>query len=177
MMNEKIVLDYINKPITKDDPLGVCFVCLGNICRSPTAEGVFQHLVDEQSLSDFIEIDSAGTAAYHIGEPANSRSQRIANQHGIELTSRGRQFKDSDLSYFDLILAMDIENLSNVKSLPSYEANEQKVHLVRAFDPVQTNEEVPDPYFGGIDGFKNVFDVIHRSCTNLLENLEPKIGK
>lgn len=169
------MLDYIKESITTKNTFGICFVCLGNICRSPTAEGVFQHIVREKSLADYFEIDSAGTAAYHIGEPANSKSQKIANEHGIQLTSRGRQFNDSDLSYFDLILAMDFENVANIKSLDSYQSNQQKVQLLRAFDPVEPDTQVPDPYFGGMDGFKNVFDVIYRSCNHLLNNLEPKI--
>jgi len=174
-MTSQDLLDYINKTITIDNTFAICFVCLGNICRSPTAEGIFQHIVNEKSLADYFEIDSAGTAAYHIGETANSRSQKVANEHGIQLTSRGRQFLDSDLAYFDLILAMDYENLANIKNLDSYQSNQRKVHLLRTFDPVKPDTQVPDPYFGGMDGFKKVFDVIYRSCNHLLDKLEPKI--
>jgi len=161
-----------NRSITKDDPFSICFVCLGNICRSPTAEGVFQHLVNEKQLEEYFEIDSAGTSAYHIGESANSSSQKVANEHGIELHSRGRQFESSDLEYFDMVLAMDHENLDNVKSLDRNGEFVHKVGLLRDFDPDETGLEVPDPYFGGMNGFKNVFDVVYRSCEHLLNELQ-----
>src|SRR6056297_2167086 len=107
----------VSQPINKDNHYKICFVCLGNICRSPTAEGVFQHLINERGLEDYFEVDSAGTSAYHIGESANSKSQRAARSHGIALHSKARQFKPFDLDYFDLILAMDNENLQNVRQM------------------------------------------------------------
>lgn len=164
-----------NQSITKENPFSVCFVCLGNICRSPTAEGVFQHLVNERGLEAYFEIDSAGTSAYHLGESANSRSQKVANKHGIELHSRGRQFEPSDLEYFDLILAMDQENLVNIRTLDSKGEFTHKIGLLRDLDPEGTGEEVPDPYFGGMNGFQNVFDVVYRSCNHLLHELEQHV--
>lgn len=164
-----------DKPITKESPYRLCFVCLGNICRSPTAEGVFQHLVIEEDLQAYFEIDSAGTSAYHIGEPANSKSQQTANQHGITLHSRARRFEASDLDYYDLILAMDKENLSNIKSLDARSQYSHKIMLMREFDPDPGDREVPDPYYGGIDGFEKVFQVVRRSCEELLDRLSERV--
>ena len=164
----------IEEPITKDNHYKICFVCLGNICRSPTAEGIFQHLVDDRGLSDFFEVDSSGTSAYHIGESANSKSQRTANEHGITLHSTARQFKPFDLDYFDLILAMDNENLANVKRMASGD-HQYKVARLRSFDPDPGDGQVPDPYMGGAEGFENVFQIVRRSCRNLLNELESHI--
>jgi len=163
--------------ITKESPFKIVFVCLGNICRSPTAEGIFQHLVNERELDPYFYVDSAGTSAYHIGEPANSKSQKLANEHGIELRSRARQFEKNDLEEFDLIVAMDRENLANIKSLDGSKDYEEKIVLLRDFDPNQGDGEVPDPYFGGMDGFKNVFDIVKRSCKALLDELEEKVSR
>lgn len=163
--------------ITKESPFKIVFVCLGNICRSPTAEGIFQHLVNERGLDPYFYVDSAGTSAYHIGEPANSKSQKLANEHGIELRSRARQFEKNDLEEFDLIVAMDRENLANIKSLDGSKDYEEKIVLLRDFDPNPGDGEVPDPYFGGMDGFKNVFDIVKRSCKALLDELEEKVSR
>jgi len=167
----------MKRTITKDDPYKVCFVCLGNICRSPTAEGIFQHLVNERKLSSYFIVDSAGTSAYHIGEPANSKSQWTANRHGIKLYSKARRFEASDLDEFDLILAMDQENLKNMQRLSKNGRHLDKVKLMRDFDAQPENGEVPDPYYGGMDGFQNVFDVLKRSCENLLDELEELVKK
>lgn len=163
----------LTRPITKEDPYRLCFVCLGNICRSPTAEGVFQHLVNERGLQPYFEVDSSGTSAFHVGEPANSKSQRIANKHGVQLRSRARRFKASDIHYFDLILAMDRENLQNVKRMA--DTNSGHIQLLRDFDPDPGDGQVPDPYYGGMHGFENVFQVVKRSCKSLLDELEPHI--
>lgn len=165
-----------NKSITKENHYKICFVCLGNICRSPTAEGIFQHLVNERGLEDYFEIDSAGTSAYHIGESANSKSQRTANNHGITLHSKARQFQASDLDHYDLILAMDDANLRNVKRMANGN-HEDKIGRMRDFDPNPGDGEVPDPYYGGQQGFENVFQIVKRSCEHLLNELEPQIQK
>ncbi|TYP93373.1 protein tyrosine phosphatase [Fodinibius salinus] len=161
-------------PITKENPYKICFVCLGNICRSPTAEGIFQHLIDEAGLSEFFEIDSAGTSAYHIGESANSKSQRTANKYGITLHSKARQFNASDLENFDLVLAMDNENFNNVCQMAD-EHHQSKIRRMRDFDPDPGNREVPDPYHGGAEGFENVFQIVKRSCQQLIDELRPHI--
>lgn len=164
-------------PITKDDPFKICFVCLGNICRSPTAEGIFQLLVNERGLQPYFFIDSAGTSAYHIGEPANSKSRDVARKHGVKLRSRARRFTADDLEEFDLILAMDHENLHNIRQLDTRNQFGNKIKLMRNFDPDPGEGEVPDPYHGGMDGFQHVFDVVKRSCENLLDELEENIEK
>ena len=160
------------KMITKENPFKLCFVCLGNICRSPTAEGIFQHLVNQRGLQSYFYIDSAGTSAFHIGEPANSKSQWVANQHGVKLHSKARRFEPADLEEFDLILAMDSENYSNIIRLDKNGSNRDKIKMMRDFDPQPDSPDVPDPYYGGMDGFQNVFDVIMRSCEGLLDELE-----
>ena len=166
-----------DKKITKETPLKICFVCLGNICRSPTAEGIFQHLVNEQKLEAYFEIDSAGTSAYHIGEGANSKSQKIASSRGVALRSKARQFETFDLEYFDLIIAMDKENHANIRRLDSADRYSHKIKLLRAFDATPDDQQVPDPYYGGIHGFENVFDIVYRSCERLLEMLTRTIHR
>ena len=167
----------MNQKITKDNPFKICFVCLGNICRSPTAEGVFQHLVNEQGLQSFFYIASAGTSAYHLGAPANSKSQWVANQQGIQLHSKARRFEKADLEEFDLILAMDHENLKNIQQLNGNPGYSEKIQLLREFDPQPDDKAVPDPYYGGMQGFQNVFDVIMRSSKALLDELAEQIEK
>lgn len=165
----------MKRPISKKAPYKIIFVCLGNICRSPTGEGVFQHLVNERGLQPYFQVDSAGTSAYHIGEPANSKSQWTANQHGVKLNSRASQFKTTDLEMFDLILAMDHENLQNIQRMNGGGDDSDKIRLMRDFDPTPEDGSVPDPYYDGIQGFENVYQIIHRSCMNLLDELEEMI--
>lgn len=165
----------MHRPITKENPYKICFVCLGNICRSPTAEGIFQHLVNERGLQPWFFIDSSGTSAFHIGEPANSKSQWVAGQHGVKLNSKARKFDAADFDEFDLILAMDTENLSNIRRLDKNGNHSDKIKLVREFDPRRNDENVPDPYYGGMEGFKNVFDVLKRSSEALLDELEVRV--
>lgn len=163
------------REITRDNPYKICFVCLGNICRSPTAEGVLQHIVRQQRLESYFEIDSAGMSAYHIGEAANSKSRDTARKHGVELLSRARQFDAFDLSYFDLILAMDEDNYYDILSLDQSKSYRDKVVMLRSFDPEPGDGNVPDPYYGGIDGFERVFNVINRSCETLIGKVKPFI--
>jgi len=163
------------KEVTKEDPLKVCFVCLGNICRSPTAEGVFQHIVNREGLSALLEVDSAGTAAYHVGEPANSKSRIIAEQNGVSLNSKARKFEYTDFGYFDLVIAMDKENLRDLQRLDRKSQYHDKLFLLRDFDPVPGDKEVPDPYYGGINGFELVYEIVMRSCESLLEAIRPHV--
>ncbi|EAY25729.1 low molecular weight phosphotyrosine protein phosphatase [Microscilla marina ATCC 23134] len=142
----------------------VLFVCLGNICRSPMAEGVFIDLLKQHDLSDQIYCESAGTAAYHTGELPDSRMRDTARKHGIELTSRARQVEAQDLHEFDYVLAMDQSNYRNIMQLTQEpESIKAKVMLMRDFDEQEKGGEVPDPYYGGIDGFENVYQVLKRS--------------
>lgn len=157
--------------------VAVCFVCLGNICRSPTAEGIFIHLVKERGLTHRIAIDSAGTAAYHVGEKADSRSRSTARGHGIELPSRARKFESSDFARFDYVVAMDHSNRSNLLAIAPSEEAKNKVVLLRKYDPQAGDDaSVPDPYYGGEQGFEDVFAMCMRSCTELLAEIESELS-
>lgn len=169
------MLNFPRRAITKEKPFRINFVCLGNICRSPTAEGVFQHLVMEDDLDEYFEIDSAGTGSWHVGNPANSKSQEVANQHGIKLLSRARQVVASDLEYFDLIVAMDHSNAADLYTMVVKAEQEDKIVLLRDFDPDSDDGAVPDPYYGGLDGFNDVFTIVYRSCRALLDNLKKDV--
>ena len=158
------------RSITKENPYRICFVCLGNICRSPTAEGIFQHKVKERSLGSYLYVDSAGTGAYHIGEKANTTSRSVAESHGVPLLSRARQFDSDDFNDFDLILAMDASNYANILRLKSGTTT-AKVEMMRRFDPQGTSDDVPDPYYGGLNGFEDVFSILERSSEELLNQL------
>jgi protein-tyrosine phosphatase len=147
----------------------VLFVCLGNICRSPTAEGVMLHLLRERGITS-VTLDSAGTSAYHVGEPADARSQRVANQRGIHLPSRARQFTHSDFQRFDWILAMDVSNLQNILAMAQTEEERSKVHLFRDFEPgTPTGLSVPDPYYER--NFDIVLDICENGCIGFLQSL------
>ena len=153
----------------------ICFVCLGNICRSPTAEAIMQAKLEASGLSEQIEVDSAGTGAWHQGEPADERAAAEATRRGIVLTSRARQVHVGDFEYFDLLVAMDHSNEADLIDLaPSAEAA-RRVRLLRSFAPDAGDDlaalDVPDPYFGGPNGFADVFDIIDMACTGLLAEL------
>lgn len=149
----------------------LCFVCLGNICRSPTAEGVMLHLLDEKGISDKFVVDSAGTAAYHIGNRADARSALAASRRGVELPSRARQFKAVDYGRFDYVLAMDETNFENLRALDPINA-EGKLFLLRDFDPGSPKgSSVPDPYYGGAAGFEEVLDLCFAGCQGLLDHI------
>lgn len=151
--------------------VSVCFVCLGNICRSPTAEGVFRSLVAEAGLDGVIRIDSAGTAGYHAGEPPDARACSAARRRGIVVGGRARQFRASDFHEFDYVLAMDGSNLSDLRRLYP-EKPRAKLGLLRSFDDTAPeNAAVPDPYYGGDDGFDEVLDQCLRACRGLLEHI------
>ncbi|ARA91713.1 protein tyrosine phosphatase [Rhodothermaceae bacterium RA] len=155
------------------DPMTrVLFVCLGNICRSPLAEGVFRHYVRKAGLEDHIEVDSAGTGSWHVGEPPDRRMRRTAEAHGISLDGqRARQFEKEDLERFDHIFAMDKENLQDILYLDDGDAYGHKVRLFREFDPEPGDYQVPDPYYGGPQGFENVFQIVDRTARTLLHRL------
>ncbi|WP_428262835.1 low molecular weight protein-tyrosine-phosphatase [Haliangium sp.] len=153
--------------------VSICFVCLGNICRSPTAEGVMRSLVRTAGLADVVHIDSAGTGAWHVGEPADARSRSAARARGIELTSVARAFTRADLPRFDYVLAMDQQNLRDLLRLAGRSNERDKIQLLRAFDPsAPPGAEVPDPYYGGADGFDQVLDICERACRGLLDHLQ-----
>jgi protein-tyrosine phosphatase len=153
--------------------LRVCFVCLGNICRSPTAEGVMRHLVARAGRAEAFEIDSAGTAAYHEGERPDRRSLATARARGVELPGRARQFRREDFDRFDHVLAMDRENFRELLRLAPDAAARAKVALLRSFDPEAPPEaEVPDPYYGGADGFDRVFEICMAACRGFLTHVD-----
>ncbi len=158
-------------------PICVCFVCLGNICRSPTAEAVFRHLVAEAELAHHFHIDSAGTAAYHVGEPPDRRSAKAARARGIELGGRARQFTVEDFERFDYVLAMDRSNHADLLELAPNDAARAKVALLRTFDPDAGDDvEVPDPYYGGADGFDRVIEICVRGCRGFLDHVRSRHG-
>jgi protein-tyrosine phosphatase len=150
----------------------VLFVCMGNICRSPTAEGAFRQLVKDNDCSEMFEIDSAGTHAYHIGNPPDRRSQQAARACGIDLSNqRARQVHESDVYHYDNILAMDLDNYHNLKSERSSES-QSDIELLLDYLPDNTIRSVPDPYYEG--RFDEVFEMIHQACDLLLQDLIKK---
>jgi protein-tyrosine phosphatase len=152
--------------------VSVCFVCLGNICRSPTAEGVMKHLIGRHGLSDRVQVESAGTAGYHSGELPDRRSRAAARARGLSLESRARQFTAADFERFDYVLAMDAENLGHLLALAPDAAARAKVRLFSAFDPASPpGAPVPDPYHGGPEGFERVLDLCEAACEGLLAHL------
>ena len=155
----------------KQGKVRVLFVCMGNICRSPLAEGVFRDLVERAKLSDRIEIDSAGIGNWHAGELADPRTRAVAKRRGLELTSRARQVVFDDLDRFDLVIAMDEENLRGLKRLRAASAPGAEVRRLREFDPEADHLDVPDPYEGDSDGFERVHDMVERACAALLEHV------
>ncbi|MEH2272599.1 MAG: low molecular weight protein-tyrosine-phosphatase [Nostoc sp.] len=150
-------------------PYKLLFVCLGNICRSPSAENIMNHLIEQASLSDDIFCDSAGTSSYHIGSPPDRRMSAAAvTKLGIKLRGRARQFQKSDFQDFDLILAMDQENYENILTLDQTKQYQHKVRLMCEFCSRHTLKEVPDPYYGGQEGFNQVIDLLIDACEGLL---------
>lgn len=151
---------------------GLLFVCLGNICRSPLAEGVMRHLVRERGLEGRFRVDSAGTGAYHVGEPPDARARRVAQENGVHLEGRARQVETDDFRRFHRVLAMDQANLRTLQSLHADAGEGAEPELLRAYDPeCDVGGEVPDPYYGGPDGFDRVFRMVYRSCDALLDHL------
>jgi len=153
-------------------PTRVLFVCLGNICRSPAAEAAFQHAAAEAGLTGEFVIDSAGTGAWHVGEPADQRMRDAAKRRGIAVTSRARQVADDDFKTFDHILAMDLTNLRTLRRQAPVE-HRDKIRLFRDLDPHGPGEDVPDPYYGDAAGFDEVLDIVTRTARALLDELRP----
>ena len=150
----------------------ILFVCLGNICRSPAAEGVMQSLIDAEGLSDLIRVDSAGTSGYHIDAPADARMRRAATARGITLTSRSRMVTPHDLQRFDLVIAMDHDNFRQLQGLTA--GPHHNVRLLSDFLEERWPREVPDPYYGGDEGFEQVLDMLQAACPRLLAELRRK---
>jgi protein-tyrosine phosphatase len=159
------------------DKIGVLFVCLGNICRSPLAMGVFRHLVEQEGLTDRFEIDSAGTSSYHTGDGPDSRTVAVAAARGLRLEHAARQILADDLERFDYVLVMDDSNHTKVKRLTRASQASAEVRLLRSFDEEAGGEtDVPDPYFGGREGFEDVHDMVERACRSLLDHIRAERG-
>jgi protein-tyrosine phosphatase len=152
-------------------PVRILFVCLGNICRSPLAECVFRDLARRRGVEHRFEVESAGTSGYHAGEPPDRRSVAAARARGVEVAGRSRELAREDLRRFDLVIAMDAENLAAVERLRVETGAGTRVHRLREWDPRADVGDVPDPYFGGPRGFDDVHDIVERSCAALLEAL------
>ena len=148
----------------------VMFICTGNICRSPLAHAVFENIVKEKDLDGQIEVDSSGTGAWHVGEQADSRMRKTARRHGVHLNHRSQQLISDNLRDFDLLLTMDADNYRDVCSLCSSDEELKKIKMFRDFDPVGDGD-VPDPWYGGIDGFETVWDIVYRTSHSLLDSI------
>ncbi|MEG3438910.1 low molecular weight protein-tyrosine-phosphatase [Pannus brasiliensis CCIBt3594] len=151
------------------------FVCLGNICRSPSAENIMNYLIEKEGLGDRIHCDSAGTSSYHIGSPPDSRMNEAAARRGIPLKGQARQFIKEDFEEFDLILAMDKSNYDDILSLDRAGKYRDKVKLMCDYARHHREKEVPDPYYGGREGFDRVIELLLDACGGLLEEVKEKI--
>lgn len=157
--------------------IGVIFVCMGNICRSPTAQGVFAKLVEEHGMQDRVVVDSAGTHAYHVGEAPDARSARAAAERGIDLMQqRARRVTVQDFHQFDYVLAMDSDNYNHLAAMCP-EGCEAKLRLFLSFAPQLDIRDVPDPYYGGVTGFERVLDMVEAAARGLLEDVEAKLAQ
>lgn len=150
----------------------VLFVCLGNICRSPAAEGVMKKIIFDEGLNDKIFVDSAGTSGYHIGELPDSRMRKTASKMGINLESRSRQLEKKDLQSFNYIIAMDDSNLRNITNLDKNNKFSHKIFKLTDLIPNSDFDHVPDPYFGGEEGFVMVLELVERGCEELFKKIK-----
>lgn len=150
------------------------FVCLGNICRSPSAENIMNYLIEKEGLQDQFECDSAGTSRYHIGSPPDKRMQLAAKKRGIELKGKARQIEEFDLEYYDFILAMDKSNYEDILALDRTGKYKDKIKLICDFTTQFKDKEVPDPYYGGESGFDYVIDLLLDACQGLLNYIRNK---
>jgi len=158
----------------------VLFVCTGNICRSPTAEGVFRQIVEHAGLGDVISVDSAGIGSWHVGDPPDARAVETALNNGVDITSlRARKVVRDDFKDFDLIIALDSTHLRALEEMrPGFSPDHDRavLDLMMRFAPQYGTEDVPDPYYGGKDGFQNVFDMIKSACEGLLNHIREQKG-
>ena len=154
----------------------ILFVCLGNICRSPAAEGVMQKLLERDQLTELIQLDSAGTSAHHEGEPADHRMRSVAKSRGYNLTSLARPFHESDFKNFDYILTMDNQNYQDVIDDDPHARYRDKVKPMVGYCKLHKIPGVPDPYYGGEQGFHQVLDILEDACENLLLQLKAELG-
>ena len=164
--------------MTSPYEVSVLFVCLGNICRSPLAEGVLAHRLEAAGLAHRVSVDSAGTGAWHVAKHPDARSRAVAERNGIELLGRARKVGLEDFFEFQLILAMDRSNLRDLKNLASGSGSDAAIRLFREFDPEANGDpDVFDPYYGGTAGFDRVFDIVDRTCAALVEHLRRELDE
>jgi len=150
----------------------IIFVCQGNIIRSPLAENMFRYLVQERGVEEKYQLDSAGTSAYHAGELPDHRMRQVAEEKGFQYTGKARQFRRDEFDQHDLIIVMDQSNMRILSSWASLD-DQKKIHMMRKFDPHGSAKlDVPDPYYGLLDGFDETFEIVKRSCQGLMEELE-----
>jgi protein-tyrosine phosphatase len=154
-------------------PVSVLFVCLGNICRSPAAEGCFLHLLAQEELREAFHVDSAGTGHWHVGKPADPRMREAAARRGLVLTSRARQIERADLERFTHILTMDQDNLAAVRQLAGGATVQARIEPFTRYCRRHRLDAVPDPYYGGREGFERVLDILEDGCEGLLDSLRP----
>jgi protein-tyrosine phosphatase len=155
------------------------FVCLGNICRSPTGEGVMRHLLREEGLEDAVELDSAGTGDWHVGHAPDPRATAAAKGRGIALEGAARQVTAEDFEAFDLLIAMDRANHADLLALAPDDDARERVRLLREFDPESATTgdlDVPDPYYGADDGFAEALDIVTRACEGLLDEVRARVA-
>jgi len=155
--------------------ISILFVCLGNICRSPSAEGIMKQLVRNSGLESRITIDSAGIIGVHHGEPADSRMRQHALRRGYTLSSISRPVVDIDFEEFDYIIGMDFNNIADLKTRAKTDEHRAKIHAMCQWCTAHDRQEVPDPYYGGSDGFELVIDILEDACKNLLDELKKKL--
>jgi len=172
----------VSTPSTSPAQVAVLMVCMGNICRSPTAEGVLRRQLQEAGLEGWVRLDSAGTHAYHVGNPPDERAQDHARRRGYELADlRARQIHDADFEQFDLILAMDWDNLALLEAeCPDEPGLRHKLRRLTEFVPPQSPlagaQVVPDPYYGGPEGFDHVLDLVEAACEGLVQHLRQRLS-
>lgn len=156
--------------------VNVLFVCMGNICRSPMAEGIFRREIAKAGLQDKVQFDSAGTHSYHVGAPPDARAQGAIKKRGVDISDlRGRQVADADFDKFDYVLAMDSDNLRLLKH-QAPDNKHEKIRLLLSFSPRYRNQQVPDPYYGGAHGFEENLDMIEDAVAGLIGEIERGIG-
>ncbi len=156
----------------------VLFVCLGNICRSPIAEGIMKKLSEKEGLNDLFEVDSAGTGSWHIGELPDARTYRVAEKYGLELDNPAREVTQEDLQHFDFIIAMDENNLYALQEMDPEQNYKDKFYLMRDFDKyARNNKDVPDPYWGNEKEFEEIYAILERSIQEFLIFLKKETGK
>ena len=159
------------------EPFSICFVCLANIVRSPLAEHLFLRQVQEAGVAQKYRAASAGTGSHYVGEPPDLRMRRVAARHGLNYNGRSRQFRAADFVQYDLILAMDSANYQDLNRLAPDRRQADKIHLLREFDPLGgKSASVPDPYYGVLDDFEEVYTIIERSSQGLLRFLEQSLA-